>query len=497
MKTIRFLLIAIGLTTNLFGQTINWSKELPDNNRYPYLKILGSSNDGFYLLRSNIPLDNSRDNYGLRSRKYWLQYFSNEMNLRWEKEVNPSIEEAKILDIKAVGTQVLVFSSHPHAGSPGLDIYAQFISASGEYAGIPALLENSSLTKFEDDFKPAITFSKDKSKFSLAYRKSLNDGEAQSVCNIVVDTTLKEIYRAELNIDAPVKRYAPGHYLLSNSGAFYVLGVKYLTDKRIKSPDESYYTVSGFDPVKSQASSYDIKLEGQFLSDANIAFDELNNLVVVAGFYSNTGMLATAGLFYTSLKTDSLKLSSVYTAPFTGTLLQKSITDRNDYRKKELFNFYIDRLVLRKDGGAVVIAESYVETSRTFWDYYTQSMITHNYYRYGNILAASFNPNGGMLWNIAFQKEQNSVDDEGYESSYCSLVSSGTFYSIYNKYIDQRSSVLISKVDGNGSEKTDVLFQESERVVVIARAARQVSEKVMLIPALRQNRWFILKLTFP
>ena len=102
-----------------------------------------------------------------------------------------------------------------------------------------------------------------------------------------------------------------------------------------------------------------------------------------------------------------------------------------------------------------------------------------------------------MLWNIAFQKEQNSVDDEGYESSYCSLVSSGTFYSIYNKYIDQRSSVLISKVDGNGSEKTDVLFQESERVVVIARAARQVSEKVMLIPALRQNRWFILKLTFP
>jgi len=143
-----------------------------------------------------------------------------------------------------------------------------------------------------------------------------------------------------------------------------------------------------------------------------------------------------------------------------------------------LFNYYIDRLLLRKDGGAAVIAESYVESSRTFWDYYTQTMITHTYYRYGNIIAASFNPEGGMLWNNVIQKEQNSMDDDGYQSSYCSLITGGRFYAIFNKYIDRRSSVMIGWIDGQGN------------------AAKQVDESTMIIPAFRQNRFYLAKVTF-
>jgi hypothetical protein len=481
----------------MYAQDVKWSKELPDNNKYPYLKILGEGPTGFLLLRSNITFDNSRDSYGLRSRRFWLQRFTSEMNLQWEGEITPQVPDSKVLDVRACGDRALIVSYNAHEGGPGLDFYAQYLTAQGRFEGIPVFLENYPFTKIDDDFKPVVTFSKDRSKWSLTYRKPNASGDAQMLCTLVSDTALNPLYRAELSIPAPVKRYVPAHYLLTNAGAAYILGVQYLTDKRVKAPEESYFTISGYDPATSQSSSYDIKLQDQFLSDANMAYDELNELVVVSGFYSTSGMLASAGVFYTALKTDSLKLSSVYTAPFTGELLQKSINDRNDFRKKEVYNYYIDRLLLRKDGGAAVIAESYVETSRTFWDYYTQSMITHNYYRYGNILAASFNPEGGILWNTVFQKEQNSVDDEGFESSYCNLITSGVFYTIYNKYIDQRSSVLISKVDGKGAQKTDVLFQDAERVVIIAKAARQVSDKSMLIPARRQNRWFILRLTFP
>lgn len=497
MKQTGLISIFILLASALHCQDIRWSKELPDNNKYPYLKVLGEGSGGFLLLRSNITFDNSRDSYGLRSRKFWLQHFSPEMNLQWEGEVIPPIEDSKVLDVRATGDRALIVSYNPRAGGTGLDIYAQYLSPQGRYEGIPAFIENYPFSKVDEDFKPVITFSKDRSKWSLTYRKPGVTSDDQTLCMMVMDTALRQLYRTEIKIAAPMRRYAPAHFLLTNAGATYTLGVQYLTDKRIKAPEESFFTISGYDPSTMRTSSYDIKLQDQFLSDANMAYDELNGLVVVSGFYSSSGMLATAGVFYTALKTDSLKSSSVYTAPFTGELLQKSINDRNDYRKKELYNYYIDRLLLRKDGGAAVIAESYVETSRTFWDYYTQSMITHNYYRYGNILVASFNPQGGMLWNIAFQKDQNSVDDEGYESSYCNLITSGIFYSIYNKYIDQRSSVLISKVDGKGNQKTDVLFQESERVVIIAKAARQVSDKSILLPALRQNRWFMLRITFP
>ena len=88
------------------------------------------------------------------------------------------------------------------------------------------------------------------------------------------------------------------------------------------------------------------------------------------------------------------------------------------------------------------------------------------------------------------------MDDDGYQSSYCSLITGGRFYAIFNKYIDRRSSVMIGWIDGQGNQKTDILFEEAERITVIARAAKQVDESTMIIPAFRQNRFYLAKVTF-
>jgi len=282
--------------------------------------------------------------------------------------------------------------------------------------------------------------------------------------------------------------------ILSDAGNFFILGERFTTDKKIKSPDESFYEVIGYNQTTGGTISTDVKLANKFLTDVSAAADNINHRLVVAGFYSEQTTYGVSGVFYISLSEDSLKESSIYSTPFSALFLQKFAADRKN--KSELVNYSIDRLILRKDGGAVIVAESFFQSSRTYWDYYTQSTVSHYYYHFGNIMVLSLNPDGNILWNNAIGKDQNSVDDGGYYASYSSVISSGRMYALYNKNIDENSSVLLTTIDGQGHQKTDVLMREGDHVTIMPRSAEQVDEETLIIPAYRENKFFFVKITF-
>lgn len=477
------------------GTDVIWSKELQDNTKFQYLKILGAAGDGYFVLRSNVSFDDDAPGALFKTRKFMLQCYSKNLEDRWQKEIQANVPESKILDVNIVSGKILVVSYNDKPSGVGYEIYGQFITTSGTFEGNPVKVDELATARFDNDRRPIVIYSKDKTKAALTYRSASADDASQTLHAVVFDTTLQRIYSKDWQLEIPIRRFAPTHFLLTNTDCFYVLGIRYLTDKRVKEPGESYFILYGYEPLKDLFLSHDIRLEGSFLTNVSIAADLMNKQIVVAGFYSQSGMLASAGVFYYGLKQDSLQDGTIYSAPFTDDLLQRAITDRNDFRKKELFNYYVDRLILRKDGGAAIIAESFVETTRSYWDYYLQTMITHSYFRYGNIIVASVNPGGAMLWNRLVQKEQTSTDDGGAESSYCSAVSAGKIFTVFNKYIGRRSSVMIATVDGSGELQTDVLFEESARISVIAKAARQVDEVTLLIPAIKQGEYCIGKVT--
>ena len=49
-------------------------------------------------------------------------------------------------------------------------------------------------------------------------------------------------------------------------------------------------------------------------------------------------------------------------------------------------------------------------------------------------MVLSVNPDGNILWNNVINKDQNSVDDGGFFSSYFSAVTGGRLISFYNKF---------------------------------------------------------------
>ncbi|MFM7725939.1 MAG: hypothetical protein ACKO7B_04500, partial [Flavobacteriales bacterium] len=177
-------------------------------------------------------------------------------------------------------------------------------------------------------------------------------------CGVVIDSSLNVNWRKEMKVDCPFRRFSLEHAALMNDGGFFLLGKKFLTDKRVKSPGECNYQIVAYQQKSDSAFTVDIRLSDKFLSDANLASDEVNRRAVLAGFYSESGINSSAGIFSTWIGTDSLLQGPVHFAPFSNEILTRSVADRGDFRQKELYNYYVDRLLIRKDGGTAVVAES-------------------------------------------------------------------------------------------------------------------------------------------
>lgn len=462
-----------------------------------YLKIIGTDEDGFYVLRSNITFATERDHSGFRSRKYALEYFANDMHLKWDQQLTASVTDGKIISVQIINNKILIVSSFTEKKTKLYRIYAQYLNNKGAYEGEPLLLDELAYEKIDDDSKPEVIISHDQSKAVYAFRKiSANKKEEQNYQAVVIDTNLKIVYKKEIIVPLDAKHFSPVDFILTDEGNFFLLGIKYLTGKKIKAPNESCYQLYSYNYSHDEVSPNEIKIEDKFLIDAGISADNLNKKVVVAGFYSDKTTYSTAGIFYYSVNEDSTSQSTIKSSPFSSTFLSKFLGERKENKNRELINYSIDRLILRKDGGAAILAESYFETTSSYWDYYTQMYISHRYYHFGNIIVLSVNPDGSILWGNSVSKDQNSTDDSGYLSSYCSAIASGKIFSIYNKYVEQESSVLITAIDGTGKQNTDVLFNEIKNISVVPRSAKQIDSETLLLPAYRENKFYIAKIEF-
>src|SRR5438477_11959908 len=108
MKVKFLFFILFFILQQLEAQNVTWSQPFTEDKRMQYLKIIGSDEDGFYLLRSNLTFADNRDHSGFRNRKYALEYFDFSMHQKWNHELLSSVPDAKIIAIEAVNNKILV-----------------------------------------------------------------------------------------------------------------------------------------------------------------------------------------------------------------------------------------------------------------------------------------------------------------------------------------------------------------------------------------------------
>src|SRR5438552_864285 len=144
--------------TTSFSQSVKWSAPLNDDKRMPYFKILGAGDEGYFILRSNFSFHTDRDHSLFKTRRYDLQYYSDEMMAKWSQTLKTENNERKISDVVLAGNKVTLLLSEFSKEKKTLTLYAQQIDKTGKY-GDAVRVHELHTEKIDEDNKPDLAVS--------------------------------------------------------------------------------------------------------------------------------------------------------------------------------------------------------------------------------------------------------------------------------------------------------------------------------------------------
>ncbi|NML20775.1 hypothetical protein HHL16_07810 [Pseudoflavitalea sp. G-6-1-2] len=277
----------------------------------------------------------------------------------------------------------------------------------------------------------------------------------------------------------------------------------------------------------------DHRLNGEekiLLDEVKIKLDNTNRRFLFTALYYKQKRGNIEGL-YTAVwdkATDSLLREN--TMVFSEELRKQA--KGSDANLRIAFNdYFIKNIIIKKDGGYILAAESMYTTSRggafNRWDYmgwgnpwaYPMDYYSWNYYnapwsspwnRYGNrwggmqstryfaenIMVLSFDKDGQMVWNNVIPKSQYDDDTDDLISNYI-MNTGGQLHFLFNVY-ERRTLILNDQsVDADGKiTRHPTLKGLDKGADFMPRMGKQISSRSMIMPCVYRNYITFAKIDF-
>lgn len=288
--------------------------------------------------------------------------------------------------------------------------------------------------------------------------------------------------------------------LLDNDGRFYFTLLEKAGSKQYTALFQLFQlSENGRDLVKKTLPGNQDYYSGLFSK-----INKNNGLIYSAGFYSNRKSGNLEGLAYFVYDPKVKNFEPIKKIEFENELKAEQGT-RN---KNKAFNdSKIRNLIIKNDGGFLIISEDAYSTSRTItspdWGfyswYYAPSYPNQSIreFHYGNILVMNFNESGDMLWHTFIRKSQYTQDDNGLFSSYAFLNSGASLVFLFNNLNNRNYQVMAAVVDADGSKKVQALdVGNIGNAEWLPRKATQISKTTWLMPILTRNNLFFVRVAF-
>jgi hypothetical protein len=289
-----------------------------------------------------------------------------------------------------------------------------------------------------------------------------------------------------------------GEGILANAGTFYLpvytpLGSKDFADQLF---------LLALQQGSNSFVKHEVPLNQKYAAGTFMKMDNPNNRIYIGGFYSEKKSGNYEGVLYTYFDVASSSFQNRKNIAFDEKL-RNGTGERNT--KKALNDYQVRQIIVKNDGGFVMVAENYYVTTRNSYapgfGYYSMyySSMTPNVreYHYEDILALSYNAEGVREWHSFVRKNQYSQEDGGVFSSYGMLNTGGTIGFLFNDFNTSRSRIQLASLDGDGKLNIRSLAAEgNEEPDWLPRSGKQVSSREMVVPALRKRQICFAKIVF-
>lgn len=487
------LFLSISSFDKIFGQKLVLSPETIDNSGLGYMKIIGQDEDGVFLLFSNLSLGMEKDRVGLKSRRYKLCYYTFGLVPKWEKSLEAQPEDANIETVSFFNDRVIIISTVTERGTSNIHLYAEFYNSKGVVAGSSKKIGTVSIAKNSFTGKPRCRMSP--SKMQLAILLNEQKEEDQLIHAWYCDTALNVSTHYTSHLNYPPKDLDVTEAIISDDKQLMLLGSARSKDAAADRKKTQLFRLFMADG-NSSTKEYPVNTVNETMSEVSLIFNKRNNSAVVTGFYAENGSFAGTGILYARLmlsEPDSFKIATI---PIRSDSQQKLVGERNNSNGVGLFNYPIQKIILRNDGGAVVVAEAAYLSEYSYYDYFTQSFNRRIEYHFDNIVVLSVNARGNIDWSEVIRKEQVSMDDEGFYSSFVAMYDPDRMALVFNDDVGRNNMVVAYVIDNLGAMQMKKLTGISDNITIIPRSGKQVAESMIIVPATSRKRLYLARIEF-
>ena len=528
--TVAILIFAILLffSLNILAQNeaeflgeLRWGQELKKPRNTYLSEILGTDAGGFYALRLQRKGGLLS---GTKPQKIFIEKYDEDMNLKKAKEIDLHYKKKKrdFEKVLLLNHQFYLLTSFFNKAHKTNYLFVQSIRKK-------TLKLNHKITKIAEtpardeyrDGKFNIRISKDSSKVliysQLPYQKKAQERFSLQVFN----NNFERIWEKDIILPYADNRFAIKDYRVDNQGNAYLLGVLYESKTGFLRRNVSYqYIILAYNNDGEATEEYAVNLPEKFITDLTFRVAKDGKLIC-SGFYSEKGTYSIKGTYFFQLDPKTGEVFNKNHKAFDFDFVTEYYSSRkrkrakraeksgNAKRSAELYQYSLNDLILRSDGGAVLVAEQfYIEREdydRYGYPYYggyssyryRQSNSVEYHYNYNDIIVVNIQPNGEIQWTSRIPKRQETINDGGYYSSYAMANVRDKICFVYNEnpknfgarknnrrygFNGSRSVLALTEVGMDGSISTFLLADnKKEGIITRPKVCKQIGKRAMAV----------------
>ncbi len=483
---------------------IKWGEELKFKKGVEFVEYLGKDHGSYYLIKSMK-----------KGYEYAINSFGKNMNLT--KEVIIDMKHHGNYKMNYEGSYLLnnsiyVFSSFPDKKTKINKLYCRAFDKSSLAPGKLVEIEELPYEKQRRKGGFGVEVSEDESTLLIYLNKPYEKDAPEKFGFTVLNSELKELWKKDIELPYTEQLFTIEDYQVNNDGDVYLLGQEFKEnrkDRRKGEPNYKYHILAYLDGGK-KIKDYEINLEDKFITDVTYKIAK-NGDLICSGLYSENGTHSVKGAFYMMIDFDTRKIKNNSLKEFDEEFITQGWSDKAIAKAKkkevkkdkaiELYEYDLKDFILREDGGAVLLAEQFFVRIRTYTTTDSQgnrTTRTEYHYYYNDVIVININSEGKIEWATKIEKNQHSVNDGGYLSSYVLQVDEDKLHLIYNesarnyfkkeerKEMKRKDKIarltVIATVDNRGEYEKEILINVSEEnTYPVPKFSEQISEKELLM----------------
>jgi len=484
MKIQLLLVICLLSWTQIgFSQEITVSEEVTLRSDQSY-SIIGKFNEKTLLYRD-------------RGTEFEVQAFNNELlGLSWTKELTLDKKRPEVLNVWGVKEYFYVLYRFKDRGNSVIKVH--------KYNEAANLVDSTIVVNYGKRFyspEPEIILSEDRNKILLYHTEYFTKIEV-AVFDI---TKMEQLWEKEFKPND--LKYGADFYqmLVDNDGGMHI--VLNRENDRFKKDKPHFFEFMYQSATEDGTPLFSVFLEGNLSYDTYFKIDNLNKKIIGGGMYSEKNKGRTQGHYFISIPYKNPE-EKILTFKEFDQDFKEQLVDKKTKTEKGLFDVGIQDIVIRKDGGAIIICEQLKDyerattsanvplTTRTFNNGRELGRYAVDHY-YEDLFLFSIHPDGTYHWQEILHKKQFSQDDAAAFSSFFLAKTSRKLRLIYNDEIRNENTVSEYIIKGNGAyDRNSILNTASQELRLRFRESLQVAANEIIVPSERKSRLKLVRMTF-